>query len=81
MADVQGRKRSSTRPHTGTAVPAWMRDRALLEQIQRRRLLEAGVPANQILSPGTVRLARVLDQAFDEFHRRLADADSVDIPF
>ena len=81
MTGVQARKRSKTRPHAGTTVPAWMRDRAALEQIQRARLLEAGVPAGQILSPGTRRLAQILDQAFDEYHRRLADADQVDIPF
>lgn len=79
MLGVQPRSKSRLAPRL-TTVPAWMQERAELERIQRARLLEAGVPAGQILSPGTRRLAQILDQAFEEFHARLAAEDGP-IPF
>lgn len=65
------------------SIPAWMRDRATLETIRRRRLLDAGI---EPLSPGTRRLAQVLDEAFQKLEQRLAeehdqDGGDASIPF
>lgn len=59
-------------------IPAWMRDRATLVAIRRQRLIDAGI---EPLSPGTRRLARVIDQAFSDLEERLREQRADEAPF
>ena len=59
-------------------MPAWMQDKATLETIARLKLTEAGF---EPLSPGTLRLAKIIAQAKQRLDQQLAANADKPIPF